>query len=190
MFDLIIHNAKIIVCNSNQEVIDHGYISIKDGKIIEVGSSQSSSSKKIAKKFIDAKGNIITPGLIDCHTHIVYHGDRSSEFEQRLEGVSYQEIVKNGGGILHTMTNTRDASFEVLEEESLERLKTMHQYGVTGIEIKSGYGLNTESELKILKVARSLANKLPMSIYTTFLGAHTTPPEYKSNQSAYIDYLI
>lgn len=188
MFDLIIHNAKIVTCNKNQEVIDNGYIAIQDDKIVEMGSSKS--FRRDITNVIDAKGNIVTPGLIDCHTHIIYHGDRSSEFEQRLEGVSYQEIIKNGGGILYTMRNTREANFEILEEESLERVKAMHQYGVTSMEIKSGYGLNAESELKILKVARALKDKLPISIYTTFLGAHTVPPEYKPNQSAYIDYLI
>lgn len=188
MIDIIIHNAKIITCNARHEIIDGGYIAVKNSNILKVGLSQSRYFE--AKTIIDAKERIVTPGLIDCHTHVVYYGDRSSEFEQHLEGVSYQDIIKNGGGILHTMKNTREASFIDLERESLERVKAMYRYGVTSIEIKSGYGLDVESELKILKVAKSLENKLPVSVYTTFLGAHTVPPEYKSNQDGYIDHLV
>jgi imidazolonepropionase len=189
MFDLVITNAKIVTCNKNDEVIETGYIAIQDDKIVEIGTSIA-FEKIPTENFIDAGGNLVTAGLIDCHTHLIYHGDRSSEFEQRLEGVSYQEIIKNGGGILSTMRSTREASFDVLEKETLERIKIMHKHGVTSIEIKSGYGLNMQSELKILKVAQELKNKLPISIYTSFLGAHTIPPEFNGDKNAYIDYII
>jgi imidazolonepropionase len=130
----------------------------------------------------------MTPGLIDCHTHLVYGGNRAEEFELRLTGVDYEEIARRGGGILSTVRATREASEEVLYQDAARRLQHFLDEGVTGIEIKSGYGLDRDSELKMLRVARLLGDQFPVSVSTTFLGAHTLPPEY-ADGDAYIDYL-
>jgi imidazolonepropionase len=130
----------------------------------------------------------MTPGLIDCHTHLVYGGNRAEEFELRLTGVDYEEIARRGGGILSTVRATREASEEALYQSAAGRLQHFLDEGVTGIEIKSGYGLDRDNELKMLRVARQLGDQLPVSVSTSFLGAHTLPPEY-TDGDAYIDYL-
>ncbi len=137
---------------------------------------------------IDGQGSWVTPGLIDCHTHLVYGGNRADEFEQRLEGVAYEEIARRGGGILSTVRATREASEEALFHSAARRLQCFLREGVTGIEIKSGYGLDTESELKMLRVARRLERDFPVTVSTTFLGAHALPPEFPDNDS-YIEHL-
>jgi imidazolonepropionase len=136
---------------------------------------------------IDGKGQWLTPGLIDCHTHLVYGGNRANEFEMRLQGKSYQEIAQAGGGILATVNATREASEAELLASALPRLTALHQQGVTTIEIKSGYGLDTKSEMKMLNVANQLGNELPVTIQRTFLGAHALPSEYKNDADAYLD---
>jgi imidazolonepropionase len=136
---------------------------------------------------IDGKGQWLTPGLIDCHTHLVYGGNRANEFEMRLQGKSYQEIAQAGGGILATVKATREASEASLLASALPRLAALHQQGVTTVEIKSGYGLDTQSEIKMLNVAGRLGNELPMTIQRTFLGAHALPSEYKNDADAYLD---
>lgn len=137
----------------------------------------------------DLKGRLVTPGLVDCHTHLVFAGDRSSEFEQRLHGASYTEIAKAGGGILSTVRATRAASENRLYDLAAERLQDMLAEGVTTVEIKSGYGLDEDSELKMLRVARRLGSDLPVRVSTTFLGAHALPPEYTDNRTGYVDWL-
>jgi len=137
----------------------------------------------------DCHGQLITPGLIDCHTHLVYASDRSDEFKLRLHGSSYADIAKNGGGILSTVNATRKASSETLLEQSLPRLLAMRAEGVSSVEIKSGYGLDLENELKILRVARQLGEQSGVQVKTTFLGAHAIPPEFKGQSQAYVDYL-
>jgi imidazolonepropionase len=136
---------------------------------------------------IDGKGQWLTPGLIDCHTHLVYGGNRANEFEMRLQGKSYQEIAQAGGGILATVNATREASEAELLASALPRLTALHQQGVTTIEIKSGYGLDTKSEMKMLNVANQLGNELPVTIQRTFLGAHALPSEYKNDADTYLD---
>ncbi|MBL4869013.1 MAG: imidazolonepropionase, partial [Pseudomonadales bacterium] len=128
----------------------------------------------------------ITPGLIDCHTHLIFAGDRSAEHQQRQQGVSYETIARQGGGINSTVTATRSASFEQLYEQAKKRALGFFREGVTTIEIKSGYGLDTENELKILRVARQLDEKGPQTVMATFLGAHAIPPEYKGKTEEYI----
>lgn len=137
----------------------------------------------------DCQGQLITPGLIDCHTHLVYAGDRSREFQRKLEGASYTDIAREGGGIVSTVTQTRKASLDELIEQSLPRLLALRSEGVTSVEIKSGYGLDLDNEIKMLKAARQLQTFSGMRIKTSFLGAHAVPVEYKHNAQAYVDYL-
>ena len=138
----------------------------------------------------DAGGALITPGLIDCHTHLVYGGDRSQEFELRLQGASYEDIAKAGGGIASTVRATRAAAAEQLEQASAKRLQTLLNEGVTTIEIKSGYGLALDHERKTLSVARALGRSHPVDVRTTFLGAHAVPPEYAGRTDDYVDAVL
>ena len=132
----------------------------------------------------------MTPGLIDCHTHVVYAGNRAHEFELRLKGATYEEIANAGGGIVSTVKATRESSFELLQALAIKRVKAMQRQGTTTVEIKSGYGLDLKTEMKMLKVARSLESLLPVSVSSTFLGAHTVPIEYKGDSDGYIDFVI
>jgi len=137
----------------------------------------------------DCQGKLITPGLIDCHTHLVYAGNRADEFKQRLSGVSYADISRRGGGILSTVAQTRAASEEDLLQQSLPRILALQAEGVMTVEIKSGYGLDLDSEMKMLRVARQLGKITGMRVITTFLGAHAVPPEYQGRRQAYVDYI-
>ena len=140
-------------------------------------------------EIIDAQGALITPGLIDCHTHLIHAGNRAQEFEQRLLGVSYEQIAQQGGGILSTVRATRAARVERLVELAIPRLKALIAEGVTTVEIKSGYGLDLETELNMLRAARLLAKRFTVRVSTTLLGAHALPPEYKNRADAYIDWV-
>ncbi|QOR38743.1 imidazolonepropionase [Billgrantia diversa] len=133
------------------------------------------------------QGGVMTPGLVDCHTHLVYGGNRAEEFEKRLEGVSYEEIARQGGGILSTVNATRAASESELFELARPRLEALIREGITTVEIKSGYGLTVDDELKMLRVARRLGEALPVRVVTTLLGAHALPPEYAGDSDGYID---
>ena len=144
----------------------------------------------IADEVVDLAGKWITPGLVDCHTHLVFGGSRAGEFEQRLQGVSYEEISRAGGGIVSTMTATREATEDDLVTAGLPRLSNLICGGVTTVEIKSGYGLETAAEMKQLTAARALGKKLPVGVQTTFLGAHALPPEFGGRQREYIDLVI
>lgn len=159
-------------------------ILIEDGKIIDV--IPSNNTKKVnAEKIIDLKGKIILPGLIDCHTHTVFSGSRSDEFKMKLNGISYEEIAKKGGGINKTVESVRESSFNELLEISSKRVKYFIQQGITSLEIKSGYGLSFYDEIKMLQVIHSL-NSLGIKIIPTFLGAHTFPKEYKNDRAKYL----
>jgi imidazolonepropionase len=164
-------------------------LAIKNGNIAWLGTmAELPEYDKDSVAVFDGDGRWMTPGLIDCHTHLVYGGNRAEEFELRLTGVDYEEIARRGGGILSTVRATREASEEVLYQDAARRLQHFLDEGVTGIEIKSGYGLDRDSELKMLRVARLLGDQFPVSVSTTFLGAHTLPPEY-ADGDAYIDFL-
>lgn len=158
----------------------------RDGRIAWLGPDADAPEMN-ANEEIDLDGRWITPGLIDCHTHIVYGGNRAEEFERRLQGATYQEIAKAGGGIASTVTATRAASEEQLLKSALRRLDAMLGEGVTTIEVKSGYGLDTENELKMLRVAASLTEHRDVRILKTFLGAHALPPEANGDSETYIN---
>lgn len=167
--------------------IENGAIAIAKGKISWLGAQAEVPSFDAAKvEIIDGKGAWLTPGLVDCHTHIIYGGNRANEFEMRLEGKSYEEIANAGGGIVSTVKATRAASEDELFASALKRLTTLHQQGVTTIEIKSGYGLDTDNEIKMLNVASKLGQTLPVTVQKTFLGAHALPIEYKDRADEYI----
>ncbi len=167
-------------------------IAVEDGRIAWVGAAADlpGDPGSLAEIVHDASGRWITPGLIDCHTHLVFGGSRAGEFEMRLNGASYEEVAKAGGGIVSTMRATREADDETLYEAAVPRLRNLMDEGVTTVEVKSGYGLDTDTELKQLRVARRLGEALPVDIQTTFLGAHALPPEYAGRQGAYIDLVV
>ena len=172
--------------------IENGAIAAKCDRIVWVGSMDALTGKPdtLANDVVDIAGKWITPGLIDCHTHLVFGGSRASEFEQRLQGVSYEEIARTGGGIVSTMTATREASEEALVRASLPRLSNLIREGCTTVEIKSGYGLEKSAEIKQLSTARTLGKSLPVNVQTTFLGAHALPPEFNGRQADYIEQVI
>lgn len=166
---------------------------VVNGSVLQwVGSRRDLSVDLLANntQTIDAKGALITPGLIDCHTHLVYGGNRAGEFEQRLNGASYEDIAKAGGGIASTVKATRNATELELASQSTHRLLSFLAEGVTTIEIKSGYGLALEHERKMLRVARSLGAAHPLSVQTTFLGAHAVPPEFADRSDNYVDAVL
>ena len=166
-------------------IVDKGLVASKDGRIVHVGAEADAPAFEAAET-IGCEGRWITPGLVDCHTHIVYGGNRAHEFELRLAGATYDEISRHGGGIVSTMRATRSESEDQLLASARKRVQTLMRDGVTTLEIKSGYGLDLDSEMKSLKVARRLGETLPLSVVTTFLGAHALPPEAKGDKDAYI----
>lgn len=165
--------------------IANGMIAARDGRIVFVGPRSEAPAFQAAET-IDCGGRWITPGLIDCHTHLVYGGDRAHEFELRLQGATYEEIARAGGGILSTVKATREASEDTLFASADRRLAALMAEGVTTVEIKSGYGLEQQAELKQLRVARRIGRERPVTVRTTFLGAHAVPPEYKGRSGDYI----
>jgi imidazolonepropionase len=167
--------------------VDDGLIACRDGLIVFAGPARDAPGGLDARDVIDCKGRWITPGLIDCHTHLVYGGHRAHEFEQRLAGVSYEAIARAGGGIVSTMNATRAASEAELVRSALPRLDALLAEGVTTVEIKSGYGLSLEHERKQLRAARELARLRRVAVTTTFLGAHALPPEFAGNAVGYIE---
>lgn len=176
----------ITMRGGNYQLIPQGAIAVTGDKIVWIGPHAELPPIHAARQVV-YEGGLITPGLIDCHTHLVFGDDRSNEFEQRLNGVSYAEIAANGGGIISTVRATRQASEQQLLEQALFRLKPLLAEGVTTIEIKSGYGLNLESEIKMLQVARRLGELLPIDVKTTCLAAHALPPEFIGQPDDYID---
>ena len=167
-------------------LIEKGAIAVEESKIIFVGPAEDAPE---AASVEDCGGRLITPGLIDCHTHLVYGGNRANEFEARLNNKSYEEIARAGGGIISTVKATRAASEDDLVEAALPRLDALIAEGVTTIEIKSGYGLDTPSELKMLRAAKRLEDERAIRVKKTFLGAHALPPEFDGRADDYIDHV-
>jgi imidazolonepropionase len=168
--------------------LENGALAVKDGLIAWVGAA-SDLPHRDADEVVDGGGGWLTPGLIDCHTHLVFAGDRSGEFEQRLKGVSYAEIARAGGGIARTVAATRQASHSELEDTAARRLACLRAEGVTTVEIKSGYGLDRTTEIKMLEVARGLGKSHPVDVRTTFLGAHALPREFANDRAGYLDLM-
>ena len=194
MFDSLYLNANLATMRAGgvpYGAIHDGAIGITGGKIAWVGARAGlpGDAQKAATEVVDAERAWITPGLVDCHTHLVYAGNRANEFEMRLEGATYEDIARAGGGIVSTVRMTRDASDTELATTAAARLKRLLDEGVTTIEIKSGYGLDMNTELRMLRIARLLGSTAPVTVKTTFLGAHAVPEEYKGRADAYIDFV-
>lgn len=184
----LLRNARLATMASDRQglgIIDTGTIAIEDGRIAYVGA-ESRFSATVDMHVIDCEGRWITPGLIDCHTHLVHAGNRAREFEMRLTGASYEEIARAGGGIISSVRHVREASESDLIAETLPRLDALIAEGATTVEIKSGYGLTVEDELKMLRAARSLTETRRFNIATTYLGAHAVPAEYKGRNADFI----
>ena len=186
---MLFKNAAIATMTSQGSygLIECGALFIRDGKIDWVGKASEIPSEFLHSKSEDLEGRLVTPGLIDCHTHIVYGGNRAVEFEMRLNGASYEDVARAGGGIISTVSETRLSSIEDLVKDSLPRVDQLISEGVTLIEVKSGYGLDRETELNMLRAARQIQSERPIRVVTTFLGAHAVPPEYKDDPDTYID---
>ena len=183
------HNCHIATMqNGHYSSIEQGAIVTSGQHIHWIGAEQDLPADEYLER-IDLNGAWVTPGLIDCHTHSVFGGNRSVEFEKRLQGVSYAEIAASGGGIASTVRATREATEEQLLASALKRIRSMQRDGVTTIEIKSGYGLDYANERKMLRVIRQVAEVLPMTVKSTCLAAHALPPEYKDQSDAYIEHI-
>lgn len=171
-------------------LVANGAIAVSGGRIAWVGAAAELPADYTLFGRTDFGGRLATPGLIDCHTHLVHGGDRANEFEMRLNGASYEEIARAGGGILSTVKATRAASEADLLASALKRADALISEGATTLEIKSGYGLDGETEMKMLRVARAVAKARPVRVRTTFLGAHAVPPEYKGRADPYVDDVV
>jgi len=200
--DLLIHSAaQLVTCASpgapkrggalaDAGEIANGAVAVADGLIVAVGRSDDLRAEYQGSTEINAAGHVVCPGFIDAHTHLVFGGDRTREFEAKLQGASYMEILAAGGGILSTMRATRTAPLEVLVAAARLRLREMSRLGTTTVEIKSGYGLDTPTELKILDAIAALTAEACCEVFPTFLGAHAIPPPYSSRTDDYVKLLI
>ena len=191
-WDLVLTDANLATMQADSGaygIIEDAALAISNGRIAWLGAKSDLPATNAAETR-SIEGRWLTPALIDCHTHLVFAGDRAQEFEQRLGGASYEEIARGGGGIISTVNATRQAGNATLTTSAAQRLDALMQDGVATIEIKSGYGLNYETELAMLEVARSLGECSRASVVTTFLGAHTIPPEFKGRADDYIDFLV
>ncbi len=199
--DLIIHNAKqLVTCASNGKakkgaamedvgMVENGAVAVKNGVIVAVGKSAEILCGFEAATIIDTNQKVVCPAFVECHTHIVFAGDRINEFELRIKGASYLEIMEAGGGIVSTMRQTREASLAELVGQSRRRLDQLLELGVTTCEVKTGYGLNTETELKMLEAIFELDKSHEIDLLPTFLPAHAVPPEFKENSEEYVDLI-
>ena len=185
MWDVLYTNVHLATMVDGYGELRDGAIAVKDGRIAWLGTAAEAAAHGAATVH-DGAGCWLTPGLVDCHTHIVHAGNRSGEFEARLNGATYEEIARAGGGIMSTVRATRAASDKELYAQSLPRIASLLAEGVTTLEIKSGYGLTLESEARMLRVARLVGERLPVNVATTFLGAHAVPPEFAGRADDYV----
>ncbi len=192
--DQLWRNARLATLSENLPdlgIIEHGAIAVRDGRILYAGPEADMPRYQCSEEFTtDCAGRWITPGLVDCHTHIVYAGDRAREFELRLKGASYEEIARNGGGIVSTVKALRSVDEDELLRQTLPRVDALIAEGLTTLEVKSGYGLDLENERKSLRTARRLGKVRDLSVTTTFLGAHAVPPEFSGDSDTYINKVI
>jgi imidazolonepropionase len=195
--DLIVHNANLVTCASNgkpkrglemQDVglIKNGAVAIADGKFVAVGESENILADFQTTETIDANGMVVCPGFVDPHTHIIFAGNRLDEFELKIKGADYLEILANGGGILSTVNHTREATIQELIDQTIKRLDKMLACGTTTAEVKTGYGLDAETEFKMMDVWEKLDEIHPIYLVPTFLAAHAVPPEFKNNSDEYV----
>ncbi|MCW8808472.1 MAG: imidazolonepropionase [Rhodanobacter sp.] len=189
-WDKLLLNATLATCADTTTcgVIERGAVAWQHGRIVWVGRMDElpDAPNALAEAVESVDGALVTPGLIDCHTHLVFGGDRADEFDLRLNGASYEQIAKAGGGIVSTVRATRDTSEDQLYLQSMPRAQALLSDGVTTLEIKSGYGLELETERRMLKVARRLGRELGITVRTTFLGLHALPPEYHDRREDYV----
>lgn len=190
-FDLLIVSARVatLAGDAGYGLVEDGAVGCRDGAIVFCGpmTSLPGNPATLAAQVIDARGALVTPALIDCHTHLVFGGDRAGEFEHRLQGASYEEIARAGGGIVSSVRATREASEDALFDSALPRALALRDDGVATLEIKSGYGLDLTNERKMLRVARRIGQATGQRVHTTFLAAHALPPEFAGRADAYID---
>ena len=183
-------HATVATCAADtatpQGLLQDTAVAVAGERIAWVGRARDLPALPDAVEVVDARGALLTPGLIDCHTHLVFAGDRSREFGQRLQGASYEDIARAGGGILSTVAATRAAGLDELAATATERARTLLSEGVTTIEIKSGYGLTLEDEIKLLRAARRVGESLPLTVHATLLAAHAVPPEYQGRAEEYV----
>ena len=183
--------ATMALAESTPDIVDHGAVAVRGGRIVYVGAEREMpASLREAVEVIDCEGRWITPGLIDCHTHLVWADNRAHEFELRLAGASYEDVAQAGGGIISSVRALRAASADNLIKQTLSRLDVLIAEGVTTVEVKSGYGLDYENEAKSLRVARQLGRERPVNVKTSFLGAHALPPEADGDKDAFIDKVV
>jgi imidazolonepropionase len=189
--DLLLRNVRIVTCTDDAcSITPPAFVAIFGGLIAGLGPMTHLDPDAPVREEIDAEGALLTPGLIDCHTHLVHAGHRAREFELRLQGASYEEIARAGGGIVSTVRQTREAVPGDLLAQSARRLHELMAHGVTTVEIKSGYGLSLKDELKCLRVARELGQRAPVTVRTTLLAAHALPPEYAGRADDYIAHVV
>jgi len=200
MKDLLIRNLASLATNRGRgpaggtsmgEIleIDHPWVLVRDGKIYKIGGEEL-EKEAVDADIIDGEGKTLLPGFVDPHTHLVFGGTREEEFSMRLRGESYMAIMEKGGGIKYTVKKTREISFEELFENGKKTLKSMAEMGITTVEAKSGYGLDKETELKQLRVAKALQEEGPIEVVSTFMGAHDIPLEYKGRDREFLDYMV
>jgi len=202
MIDLIIHSAAQLLtiaadapkrgdAQSDLGMIENGALAIRDGEIIAVGASDEIRAMATREtRMLDARGCVVLPGFVDAHTHVAFAGDRANEFEMRLRGASYLDLLKAGGGIMNTVRATRAASLEQIIAETRVRLDRMLAYGTTTVEAKTGYGLDTPTELKLLEAIYELDATHPIDLVPTFIGAHAIPEEYKGRADEFVEVVV
>jgi imidazolonepropionase len=195
--DLVIHHASqlLTLAGGPQRgsqlgalgIIEDGAVAVRGSEILEVGTSGDLAERVRARRQIDASNRVVLPGFVDPHTHLIWAGDRAREFEMRLSGMTYLQIMAAGGGIRSTVSETRQADLETLKSSARTRMRTMLLHGTTTVESKTGYGLETETELRMLEAIVQLDDEGPIELAATFLGAHAIPPEYDERADAYVD---